>query len=161
MPNGSFDSSFDSSFEKGASQAVGGTLSFSGDVARALTMYRAFDGTLTPSGVLTKGMYEAFGGSISPNGTLSAAITIIQALCGTLDLDGALSGHNPDWLLIDEDLMWMGEWSATHSYDIDDVVLHKYGNEWHVFVSKVGHNVGNAPNSSAVQWHRLYQEQLL
>ena len=80
---------------------------------------------------------------------------------GEMDFYGTARMENPAWLLIDEYLTWMGEWDETYSYDIDDVVLHQYGDEWHVFVSKIGHNVGNTPTSSAAAWRRLYQEQWL
>ncbi len=80
---------------------------------------------------------------------------------GIITLAGGLQISNPAWLLIDDNLTWIGEWDATYGYDIDDVVLHKSddGNEWHVFVSKISHNVGNVPTSSAAAWRRLYQEQ--
>ncbi len=83
------------------------------------------------------------------------------ALSGEVDFAGAYRMENPAWLILDATLTWMGEWDATWSYDIDDVVLHKANDEWHVFVSKIGHNVGNIPTISPVAWHRLYQEQQL
>jgi len=104
---------------------------------------------------------QAVGGVLTLVGALASTICVVQALGGGLTLDGELSGSNPAWLILDDALVWMGEWDETWSYNIDDVVLHKAGDEWHVFVSKIGHNVGNPPNSSAEAWHRLYQEQLL
>ena len=83
------------------------------------------------------------------------------ALAGEVDFAGAYRMENPAWLVLDDTLTWMGEWSAARSYNIDDVVLHKANDEWHVFVSKIGHNVGNTPTTSPVAWHRLYQEQQL
>jgi len=124
-------------------RSLGGTLTSAGAVARALTAYRAFGGTLTPAG------------------GLNAAFTLIVALGGELNLSGALSGRNPAWLILDDKLIWMGEWDIAYGYRIDDVVLYKYGEEWHVFVSKISHNVGNIPKSSPEAWHRLYQEQWL
>ena len=83
-----------------------------------------------------------------------------QDISGELDLlTGALSITNPAWLLIDDTMRWMGEWDETYTYDVNDVVLHYFGNEWHVFISKAGHNTGNVPVSSAEYWRRLYQEQ--
>ena len=127
------------------------------------TPSRAISGTLTPTGALARALtaYKSSGGTLTPSGALAAAIFIEQALGGELTLDGELSGSNPAWLILDDALVWMGEWDTTWSYNVDDVVLHKAGDEWHVFVSKIGHNVGNPPNSSAEAWHRLYQEQLL
>ena len=106
---------------------------------------------------------STIGGTLAPAGDVLTLMTYLQALAGELDLSGALVASNPAWLLIDDILTWMGEWSSTYSYDIDDVVLYKStdGNEWHVFVSKIGHNVGNTPTSSATAWRRLYQEQWL
>ena len=104
---------------------------------------------------------RAVSGGLTPTGAVSPVIIMVMSLGGELTLDGELSGSNPAWLILDDALVWMGEWDTTWSYDIDDVVLHKAGDEWHVFVSKIGHNVGNPPNSSAEAWHRLYQEQLL
>ena len=145
------------------SKSVGGTLTPTGAVTRALEAYRSFGGTLTPSGALARALtaYKAMEGSLSPTGSLATILTIVMALGGELGLLGTLSGSNPAWLILDDALVWMGEWDETWSYDIDDVVLHKAGDEWHVFVSKIGHNTGNPPNSSAEAWHRLYQEQLL
>ncbi len=144
--------------------ALSGGLTPTGAVARALTAYRSFGGGLTPSGVLGTLLtaYRSFGGSITPTGSLAPVVTFVQALLGELVLTGVVSAHNPLWLLIDETLRWMGEWSATYSYDLDDVVLHQTtdANEWHVFISKASHNVGNIPTSSAAWWRRLFQEPL-
>ena len=78
-----------------------------------------------------------------------------------MDFGGSLAGRNPTWLTLDDTLIWKGEWSATYSYEIDDTVLYKFGDEWHVFVSKIGHNVGNIPTTSPTAWRRLYQEPYL
>lgn len=82
-------------------------------------------------------------------------------VAGEIDFLGAVQMENPAWLLLDDILTWKGEWDETWSYDLNDVVLHKFGDEWHVFVSKITHNMGNTPTSSAAAWHRLYQEQYL
>lgn len=106
---------------------------------------------------------KGIGGTLTPTGSLSAALIIALTLGGELDLSGEFSASNPDWLLIDEILIWQGEWDATVYYGLDDVVLYKAsgGNEWHVFISKITHNVGNVPTSTAPAWRRLYQEPLL
>lgn len=106
---------------------------------------------------------QSAGGILTPSGAVVPIPIFVQALGGELDLGGDFSALNPAWLLIDETLTWMGEWDATWSYNIDDVVLYKTddGGEWHVFVSKIGHNVGNVPTSTASAWRRLYQELLL
>jgi hypothetical protein len=142
-------------------QAIGGTLVPSGILVKALDLHKALGGNITPSGVLSILLtaYRTLGGTFTPTGDVDIAAFFELLLGGELDLEGTLSGRNPDWLLIDETLRWMGEWDATYSYDINDVVLHQFGDEWHVFISKVGHNVGNIPTSSATYWRRLYQEQ--
>ena len=106
---------------------------------------------------------QAIGGSLTFSGDLSTLMTYLQALSGDLDLSGILSARNPAWLVLDDTLRWMGEWSATITYDQDDVVLYKATTdpEWHVFISKAIHNTGNNPDSSAAWWRRLYQEPLL
>ena len=143
--------------------SVGGGITPSGAVANALTAYRSFGGGITPSGDLARALtaYRSFGGTVTPSGILGTILTIVMDLSGELDLSGALSGRNPAWLILDDALIWMGEWDEAWSYNINDVVLYKYGDEWHVFVSKIGHNVGNIPTSTAVAWRRLYQEQWL
>jgi len=142
--------------------ALGGTLAPTGAVSRALTAYRGFGGTLTMTGAVARALtaYRSFGGTLTPTGDLAAIVTFVLALGGELGLSGELKVANPLWLMIDATLNWQGEWDATHSYDIDDAVLHKFGEEWHVFISKIGHNVGNVPTSSAEAWRRLFQEPL-
>ncbi len=143
------------------SRSYGGTLALSGTLANALELSRSYGGTLALSGALSRGQFASMAGALTPSGTLVAAFIIVQATGGELMPLGTLAMRNPDWLLIDEILTWMGEWDKTYPYDINDVVLYKStgGNEWHVFVSKIGHNVGNIPTSSAEAWRRLYQEQ--
>lgn len=64
------------------------------------------------------------------------------------------------WILIDDVMRWEGVWDEDIVYELHDVVIHKTddASEYHVFTSKVGHNSGNPPNSSATYWRRLYQE---
>jgi len=110
------------------------------------------------------GKYErTFSGICTPSGALTVTPTFVIQLSGSCTPLGALSVSHPDWLLIDETLTWMGEWDVAWAYNIDEVVLYKSadGNEWHAFVSKIGHNVGNVPTSSAYAWRRLYQEKFL
>jgi len=106
---------------------------------------------------------SALSGAITPTGALSTLMTYLQSLEGELDLSGDLSAINPAWLVLDNTLRWMGEWSAAITYYQDDVVLYKAtaDPEWHVFISKATHNTGNNPDSSAAWWRRLYQEPLL
>ena len=143
--------------------AIGGGLTPTGALTRALELRRGFGGSLTPTGALARALtaYRGFGGTLTPTGDVVAISMFVQALGGELNLSGALDVANPAWLLIDEVLTWQGEWLITHSYDTDDVVLYKAADdpEWHVFVSKIGHNVGNNPDSSAAAWRRLYQEE--
>ena len=86
-----------------------------------------------------------------------------ETITGQMDFAGRLSAQNPKWLLLDKSLNWIGEWDESYSYNINDTVLYKIddGNEWHIFVSKTNHNVGNVPTTSAAYWRRYYQEQLL
>lgn len=118
-------------------------------------------------GYLTQTTVVSLGGSLTPFsiplGVLGVTPTFAITLDGELDLAGVLSVGNPAWLLIDDKFRWMGEWVSTIYYDEDDVVLYKStdGIEWHVFISKVAHNMGNIPTSSAAWWRRLYQEPLL
>ncbi|KKL50113.1 hypothetical protein LCGC14_2308760, partial [marine sediment metagenome] len=136
-----------------------------GALTHALTAFRGFGGTLTPSGALSRTLtlFRVYGGTLIPTGDLEALITFVQALGGNLDFAGALSVGNPAWLLMDRKLVWQAEWSATYAYEIEDVVLYRTstGTEWHAFVSKIGHNVGNIPTSTATAWRRLYQEKWL
>ena len=143
--------------------SLSGSITPVGGLTRLLTLYRSLSGGLTPSGDLTRllTLYRAFGGTLNPTGNLSTILTYILTLGGELNFEGSIAGRNAAWLLLDDNLTWMGEWSATQTYDMDDVVLHKAGNEWHVFVSKAGHNTGNVPTSSAPWWRRFYQEQWL
>lgn len=145
--------------------ALGGTLTPTGALSRTVERFRSLDGGLTPTGALSRVLtaYRSLGGGLTPTGDLTAAMIFVMALGGELNLSGALVAANPSWLLIDDDMIWQGEWVATTSYDIDDTVLYKADTdtEWHVFVSKISHNVGNNPDSSAAAWRRLYQEQWL
>ena len=106
---------------------------------------------------------QAIGGVFIPSGAVSTLMTYLQGLEGELDLSGIMSARNPAWLILDNLLRWMGEWSATITYYQDDVVLYKAATdpEWHVFISKATHNIGNNPDSSAAWWRRVYQEPLL
>ena len=145
--------------------AIGGSFTPTGVVARALTAYRAFGGTLTPTGDLARVLtaYRSLGGDLTPTGDLTSIVTFILAMGGDLTLAGVVSGVNPAWLLLDDALTWQGEWDAAASYNIEDVVLYQTADsaEWHVFVSKTGHNVGNIPTSTSASWRRLYQEKWL
>jgi len=141
---------------------VGGSITPSGVLSALLTAYRDLGGGLTPTGDLATllSAYRSLGGTLTPSGDMDSILTIVQALGGILSLSGELGKHCPGWLMIDKDLTWKGEWDVTTAYAIDDVVLYKStgGNEWHVFISKITHNVGNIPTSTASAWRRLYQE---
>jgi len=147
------------------SVSVGGSITPTGAVSTLLTAYRSLGGTITPTGALGTVLtaYRALGGTLTPTGALGTVITYTVSLNGELTLTGAISGHDPSWILIDDILRWMGEWSVYTNYSLNDVVIHKTSGaaEYHVFVSKTAHNVGNAPNSSATYWRRLYQEPML
>lgn len=67
------------------------------------------------------------------------------------------------WEIVDQALNWRGEWDANTNYDQFDAVLYKTegASEWHTFVSKVSHNVGNQPTISPAFWRRRYQEQFI
>ena len=121
-----------------------------------------FTGAITPSGALNQKTVIAFTGSATPSGALGRALQFPITITGALTPIGALTRRNPNWLLIDDTMHWMGEWATTYPYDLDDVVLYKATGaaEWHVFVSKITHNTGNIPTSSASAWRRLYQEPL-
>ncbi len=137
-------------------------LLYTPSLAMALELDRSYGGGLTPAGALGRALtaYRSFGGGLTPSGSMITVLTIVQALGGTLGLSGAIAVANPLWLLIDNTLTWQGEWNVARSYNLNDAVLYKAssGNEWHVFVSKITHNVGNTPTSSADAWRRYYQE---
>lgn len=80
---------------------------------------------------------------------------------GTLTMTGKMTGRSPDWLPLNDQLRWMGEWEVGIAYDTSDAVIYRAESteEWHVFVSKVSHNQGNIPDTSVAFWRRLYQEQ--
>lgn len=144
------------------SKSVGGTLTPTGSLSLQLQLHLALGGTLTPAGGLSRALtaYRSLGGTISPTGDLGVISTFVMALGGVLGLSGDASLSNPSWILIDATLNWMGVWSATASYDVDDVVLYRSSAtaQYHVFVSKIGHNVGNIPTSTASAWRRMFQE---
>ena len=110
-----------------------------------------------------KHVTQVLSGALIPAGTVSPIPIFIQGVGGIFVPVGSLDVRNPEWLLIDDALIWMGEWDVTRSYGLDEVVLYKTGDggEWHVFVSKITHNVGNIPVLSAAAWRRLYQEPLI
>lgn len=145
--------------------SVGGEITPTGGLVRVLEAYRGLGGSITPSGDLSRllSYYRSIGGGLTPTGELARVVTMIMLIGGELEFAGDVALRNPSWLLLDKRMRWMGEWDTNESYEIDDVVLYKRldGNEWHVFVSKIGHNVGNTPTNSAVAWRRLYQEPLL
>ncbi len=145
--------------------ALGGTLTPTGTLTRVLSAFRGFGGTLTPTGALARALtlHRELGGTLTPTGDLASLVTFMMALGGTLGLSGVLDAANPAWLLMDRKLIWQGEWDAARSYEIEDVVLYRTSTvtEWHAFVSKIGHNVGNTPTSTAAAWRRLYQEKWL
>lgn len=130
-----------------------------------IELYRDVAGSLTPTGDLARALtlYRSFGGNLTPTGDLASIVTFVLAMGGDLTMSGAISGVNPAWLLLDDALTWQGEWDTATSYNIEDVVLYQTAadNEWHVFVSKTGHNVGNIPTSTSASWRRLYQEKWL
>ena len=75
-----------------------------------------------------------------------------------MDFSASLSAQNPNWLLIPDNLNWMGEWASTVSYDELDVVLYKTADgEYHGYVSKEDHNTGNVPTTEYQWWTRLIQ----
>ncbi len=100
---------------------------------------------------------------------MEAAVTpsariIVEAVSALIEMGAEVTVSSVlQWLLIDDTLTWKGEWISTYAYELNDVVLYKStdGNEWHVFMSKITHNVGNIPVSSASAWRRYYQEILL
>ncbi len=110
-----------------------------------------------------KNTAQAVGGTLTPTGAVVNVAAFLLGVGGTFTPTGVVGVQNPNWLLIDDVLTWQGEWDVLAFYELDDVVLYKIanGNEWHVFVSKITHNIGNIPTSSADAWRRLYQEPLL
>jgi len=144
---------------------VGGELTLSGAPTRALTAYRTPSGGLVLSGDATTLLtaYRSLGGSLDMSGSIAAAMLYFVSIGGELELSGGIRAANPAWLMIDEILAWQGEWDEAIGYNINDTVLYQVAPtaEWHVFVSKTGHNVGNIPTTSPANWRRLYQEQWL
>ena len=140
--------------------AIGGTITPTGVVARALTAYRSFGGTLTPTGVVARSLtaYRSFGGGLTPTGILTPVPIYVQSLGGTLNLSGAVVMANPAWLLIPDNYLYQGNWDVTILYDKRDVVLYKTTDgEYHPYVSKLGHNVGNIPTTAYLYWTRMDQ----
>lgn len=111
----------------------------------------------------SKNISQSVSGSLTLTGILATIASFFLTLRGELEFEQKLVCSNPAWLLLDEELVWKGEWVSTYSYDINDTVLYKtpYGTEWHIFVSKTGHNVGNIPTESPANWRRFYQEKWL
>ena len=144
-------------------KGVGGTFAPTGSLSRVIDAFRSLGGSLTSNGALSTllSAYRNLGGNLTPTGSLLESLILTMVVGGELTLNGSINGRNPAWLLLDDELIWRGEWDANYAYDLNDVVLHPFGNEWHVFVSKAGHNTGNIPVSSATWWRRLYQEQWL
>ena len=144
--------------------ALSGGLTPSGALSRTLSLFRAYGGTLTPTGDLATVLsaFKSLGGGLTPSGDLATVLTLVVALGGTITPTGDFSLRNPAWLLLDKNLTWLGEWDAEYTYTTDDVILYKIpdGNEWHVFISKITHNLNNIPTSTASAWRRLYQEPL-
>ena len=159
-----FSSAFDQTeFNHGTiiTSAVSGSLVPAGSISTLMTTYAefssAFDRAEFNHGTI---IASAISGALVPTGSVSTLMTYLQSVSGELDLSGVLAAGNPAWLIIDDLLRWMGEWSANITYDPDDVVLYKAtaDPEWHVFISKASHNVDNNPDSSAAWWRRVYQE---
>ena len=144
---------------------LSGSLSPTSDLTHILTAYRGVSGSIILSGNISRLLtaYRSLGGTTIFTGTSTYILIFVESVGGQLNILGTLSACNPAWILIDKRMKWMGEWDEVWSYDMDDIVLYKRpdGNEWHVFISKIGHNTGNIPTSSAFAWRRLYQESLL
>ncbi|MDD4985038.1 MAG: hypothetical protein PHQ43_04495 [Dehalococcoidales bacterium] len=63
------------------------------------------------------------------------------------------------WVSLDDKRQWMGVWDEDYTYALDDTVQYKTTNgQYHVFISKAGHNRGNTPTTSPAYWRRLQQE---
>ncbi len=136
-------------------------LLYTPSLTMALELDRSYGGTLTPSAILNVLVTPLpFPGGLTFIGGVVPVPIFVVGLSGELIPIGTISAGNPAWLLIDDTLTWMGEWDVAISYGFNDAVLHKSasGNEWHVFVSKITHNIGNIPTSSADAWRRYYQE---
>ncbi len=112
-------------------------------------------------GIALQTLLEATGeGEVSISTLIIIAIVELTA---NMNFSGSISAQNPNWLLLDDSLAWREEWDETVTYDPFDAVLYKTadGGEWHVFVSKVSHNIGNIPTTSPAYWRRYYQEQFV
>jgi hypothetical protein len=75
--------------QKPFTQAVGGTLSFAGNLTRKLTAKRSVGGTLSFAGDLTKKTKKPLGGALSFAGAL--AKKVLKPVGGTLSFAGALT----------------------------------------------------------------------
>ncbi len=142
-------------------EAVSALIEVEADITELKEYVRSYGGTLTPSATLNVLVTPLpFPGGLTFAGSVVPIPTYVVGLSGELVLAGSVELANPSWLLIDDTLTWQGEWDEARSYELNDAVLYKRsdGNEWHVFVSKITHNVGNTPTSSAGAWRRYYQE---
>lgn len=82
------------------------------------------------------------------------------SLTGSMVSAGELAVSNPDWLRLPDGVNWKGAWGALTTYDEGDAVLYKTANgNYHAFVSKAGHNVGNIPPDTYLWWTRLVQSE--
>ena len=145
--------------------SISGGLTPTGAITRVLEMERDVGGVLTPTGdpgpTLT--MFRSLEGGLTPTGDMVLIMVFPVSVGGTLTTSGSLKATNPDWLLIDEVMVWMGEWDETYSYSKYDTILYQTSDsaDWHVFVSRTSHNVGNVPTTEPIHWARLFQEQWL
>ena len=133
------------------------------EIAIDLSLQTGVEATVEPEIEVGLSLTHTIEATVEPEITIVVDIGKWIVINSEMDFAGALSGNNPAWLTLDDKLTWIGEWDATYGYVIDDVVIYKASAdpEWHVFVSKIIHNVGNNPDSSAVAWRRLYQEPYL
>ncbi len=138
--------------------SVGGSITPTGSLSKIVTHLLSLSGEITPTGALTKKLFLSFGGSLTPVGALVPHAIFIISVGGEITPSGGVSISNPTWIPVEDNLRWMGEWNATVSYDVEDVVMYKTTEgKYHGFISRTPHNVGNIPTESYAHWARIVQ----
>jgi hypothetical protein len=135
-----------------------GSITPTGSLSTVATHILSLSGEITPTGALTKGLFLSFGGSITPVGSIINHAIFIINVGGSITPSGGVGLSNPSWIPIDDRLRWLGEWDATKLYAVGDVVMYKttQGN-YHGFLSRTTHNIGNIPTESYAHWARIVQ----
>jgi len=139
--------------------ALSGSMTPTGSLSVLATYKMALDGSMTPTGGLSTKQFLSLGGSMTPVGSLTPVATWVISIGGSMTPSGGITSiNNPDWIPIDDRLRWMGEWIATYVYTVGDVVMYKTAEgNYHGWLSRTTHNVGNIPTTAYAHWARIVQ----